>query len=80
MKTITLTESEIETLYHYLDSNPCRATCVHDYKRINCFDLDKDGKHRCKLMRDTDSIMEKLETKGEQNETVIFNRRNLRNN
>lgn len=62
MKTITLTASEIETLYHYIGSNPCNATCVYGYKRINCFDLDENGKHKCRLMRDTDSIMEKLDT------------------
>ena len=61
MKTITLTTSEIETLYHYIDSNPCRATCIHKYKKINCFDLNEDGTYKCKLMRDTESIIQKLE-------------------
>ena len=61
MKTITLTKSEIETLYDYLWCNPCSAKCICDYKKINCDDT-KDGKYRCRLQRDTVSIMKKLET------------------
>ena len=61
MKTITLTKSEIETLYDYLWCNPCSAGCICDYTRIKCED-EKDGKYRCRLKRDTESIMKKLET------------------
>ena len=60
MKTITLTASEVETLKHYIDSSPCLATCIHGYKRINCFDLNDDGTYKCRLMRDTESIIKKL--------------------
>ena len=63
MKTITLSESEIETLKDYLWCNPCSAGCLYNYKRINCDDLDSNDKYRCKLKRDTQSILEKL---GEQ--------------
>lgn len=59
MKTITLTQSEIKTLYDYLWCNPCSAGCVCDYTRINCEDT-KDGTYRCRLRRDTDSILKKL--------------------
>lgn len=60
MKTITLTKSEIETLYDYLWCNPCSAKCVCDYTKIKCEDTREDGKPRCRLQRDTDSILDKL--------------------
>lgn len=62
VKTITLTESEIKTLYDYLWCNPCNIGCVCDYKRVNCYDMKKDGVYKCRLQRDTDSILKKLST------------------
>lgn len=61
MKTITLSESEIKTLYDYLWCNPCSTCCVCDYKRINCEDINNNGKYKCRLKRDAQSILEKLE-------------------
>lgn len=61
MKTITLTKSEIETLSEYLfNTNPCRAECVRDYKRLKCYDTKPDGTYRCTFMRDTENICKKL--------------------
>ena len=61
MKTITLTKSEIETLYDYLWCNPCSSGCVCEYKRVDCYGVRKDGEYKCRLQRDTESIMSKLE-------------------
>ena len=61
MKTITLTKSEIETLYNYLWCNPCSGSCVCEYKRISCDDTRDDGEYKCRLQRDTQSILRKLE-------------------
>lgn len=62
MQTITLTASEIKTLETYLWCNPCNSGCVCSYKgRIHCDTLDANGKHRCELLRNTDSILAKIE-------------------
>ena len=60
MKTITLTKSEIETLYDYLWCNPCRSGCVCEYKRVDCDAMRADEEYKCRLKRDTESIIEKL--------------------
>ena len=59
MKKIELTASEIETLKDYLWCNPCAATCICEYKKINCDDM-KNGEYKCRLKRDTESIWKKI--------------------
>lgn len=61
MPVIDLTHSEIETLKKYLWCNPCTSHCPHNYKKINCYDMDENGEYRCVLRRDTESIFLKLE-------------------
>ena len=60
MKTIVLTQSEVDTLYDYLFCNPCEGSCICGYKRIGCNDTKADGTYRCELQRNTESILKKL--------------------
>ena len=55
MKTIKLKASEIRSLEHYLYSNPCEAGCA--YPEMN---NSKKSCEECKLNKDRQSIMEKL--------------------
>lgn len=60
MITISLTASEVDTLVDYLYTNPCRSSCRHNYKRIDCNDTREDGTPRCELKRNTENILRKL--------------------
>ena len=60
MKTITLTESEVSTLHKFLGSNICRSGCSQNYVRISCCDRYENGKYKCILQRNRQSIMNKL--------------------
>lgn len=62
---IDLTLNEVRVIKDALDATSlCRAVCYMGYKNGDedlCFRLDKDGNYRCKLMREIDSINNKIE-------------------
>lgn len=60
MKNINLTKSEVETLEAHLRLNPCSSRCLLNYKRISCNDIDENGNYKCKIRRDVQSILNKL--------------------
>lgn len=63
MKTVKLTDKEVELLQYYLDDVIlCRAECQCGYDDRICGDIDpKTGKYKCKLQRDIEKIQKKLE-------------------
>lgn len=64
MKTITLTENEIDTLCSYLLCEPCEDICLYGYVNIHCEDINDNGDYKCEFMRNTKSIIDKLGIRG----------------
>ena len=60
MKTITFTASEISVLEEYLFCNPCESSCMMNYKKIDCYDLDENGEYKCKFKKETENILRKI--------------------
>lgn len=62
---IELTLNEARVIQDALDATSlCRSGCYMGYKSDDkdlCFKLDKDGNYRCKLIREIDSINDKIE-------------------
>lgn len=65
MIKIDLTLNEARVIQDALDATSlCRSGCYIGYKSDDedlCFKLDKDGNYCCKLMREIDSINNKIE-------------------
>ena len=56
MKTVKLTASEINSMFYFLHTNPCEAGCAYPEMNNSRKDCDE-----CKLHKDRDSILEKLD-------------------
>jgi hypothetical protein len=60
MKTITLTDDELEYLVYALWENPCDSVCLLGNTKIKCDDVNENGTYKCKFQRSLLSIGNKI--------------------